>query len=329
MSDFSSWMALRSAMQDDGQRRAVDRATLRRVAAFARPHARTIATFLGLATVGAVLGVAAPVLAGRAVDAIVEGRATATVVGIAVVIAGVALVEAAVGLLERWQSARLGEDLIYDLRRAVFEHVQRMPIAFFTRTHTGALVSRLNNDVIGAQRAFTSALAGVVTNVIALVLTVGVMATLSWQVTVLAVVLLPTFLIPARRVGAKVGALEREAAAHNATMTSQMTERFSAPGATLVKLFGRPDEEAAEFGRRASRVRDIGVRSAVAMEVFFRALGLVSGLAQALTTASAAGWRCAVTSSPAPSSRWRCCSPGSTRRSPPWPPLASTSSPRS
>ncbi|HLT16354.1 MAG TPA: ABC transporter ATP-binding protein, partial [Acidimicrobiales bacterium] len=137
--------------------------------------------------------------------------------------------------------------------------------------------------VIGAQRAFTSALAGVVTNVIALVLTVAVMATLSWQITVLAVILLPTFLIPARRVGAKVGALEREAAAHNATMTSQMTERFSAPGATLVKLFGRPDQEAVEFSRRAGRVRDIGVRSAVAMEVFFRALGLVSGLAQALT----------------------------------------------
>src|SRR3546814_3220248 len=151
-----------------------------------------------------------------------------------------------------------------------------MPSAFFTRTHTGALVSRLNNDVIGAQRAFTSALAGVVTNTIALVLTVGVMASLSWQITLLAVVLLPTFVIPARRVGARVGALEREAAEHNAAMTSQMTERFSAPGATLVKLFGRPAEEVEEFGRRASRVRDIGVRSALAMEVFFRALGLVS-----------------------------------------------------
>ncbi|HLT17220.1 MAG TPA: ABC transporter transmembrane domain-containing protein, partial [Acidimicrobiales bacterium] len=156
MSDVSTWMALRSAMQDDGQRRSVDRATIRRVAAFARPHARSIVTFLGLATVGAVLGVAAPVLAGRAVDAIVDGRGSGAVVGLALVIAAVAIVEAGVGLAERWQSARLGEDLIYDLRRAVFEHVQRMPIAFFTRTHTGALVSRLNNDVIGAQRAFTS-----------------------------------------------------------------------------------------------------------------------------------------------------------------------------
>jgi ATP-binding cassette, subfamily B, bacterial len=157
-----------------------------------------------------------------------------------------------------------------------------MPVAFFTRTHTGALVSRLNNDVIGAQRAFTSALSGVVTNAIALALTVAVMVRYSWQITLLALVLLPVFVIPARRVGARVGALEREAADHNAAMTSQMTERFSAPGATLVKLFGRPREEVAEFGRRASRVRDIGVRSAWAMEVFFRALGLVSGLALAL-----------------------------------------------
>ncbi len=283
VSDFSMWSALESAMQQ-GQttRRSVSRATLRRVAAFARPHRSTIVTFLLLATSSAVLGVATPILAGRAVDAIVDGRANSTVVGLAVAIAVVALVDAGIGLLERLQSSRLGEGLILDLRRTVFDHVQRMPIAFFTRTHTGALVSRLNNDVIGAQRAFTSALSGVVTNAIALVLTLAVMLTLSWKITLLALVMLPLFLIPARRVGAKVGALDREAADHNAAMTSQMTERFSAPGATLVKLFGRPRSEAAEFGRRAERVSDIGVRSAVAMEVFFRALTLVSGLAQAL-----------------------------------------------
>lgn len=283
MSDFNMWMALQSAMQqENGRRRAVTRATLRRVASFARPHRRTIVAFLLLATATAALGVASPVLAGRAVDAIVERRDVGTVIGLAVLIAAIALVGAGVGLLERLQSSRLGENLILDLRRRVFEHVQRMPIAFFTRTHTGALVSRLNNDVIGAQRAFTSALSGVVTNVIALVLTLGVMIGLSWQITALAVVLLPLFLIPARRVGAKVGALEREGADHNAAMTSQMTERFSAPGATLVKLFGRPAQEAGEFGRRASRVRDIGVRSAMAMEAFFSSLTLVSGLAQAL-----------------------------------------------
>ncbi|MGH8886767.1 MAG: ABC transporter ATP-binding protein [Egibacteraceae bacterium] len=277
------WMALESAMQQDGgRRRFVSRATLRRVAAFARPHGRTIVSFLVLATVSAVLGVASPVLAGRAVDAIVDHRDIGVVVGLAVLIAAIALVDAGVGLLERLASSRLGEGLILDLRRRVFEHVQSMPVAFFTRTHTGALVSRLSNDVIGAQRAFTSALSGVVTNLIALVLTLAVMVRLSWQLTVLALVLLPMFVIPARRVGAKVGLLEREASAHNAAMTSQVTERFSAPGATLVKLFGRPREEAGEFGRRAARVSHIGVRSAMAMEVFFRALILVSGLAQAL-----------------------------------------------
>jgi len=263
-------------------RRSVSRATVRRVGEFARPHRRTIVVFLVLATISALLGVAAPLLAGRAVNAIVEHHATRTVVLLAVLIAVVTLIDAGVGLLERLKSSQLGEGLILDLRRRVFEHVQRMPIAFFTRTHTGALVSRLNNDVIGAQRAFTSALSGVVTNVIALVLTLGVMLTLSWQVTLLALVLLPMFLIPARRIGARVGGLEREAAEHNAAMTSQMTERFSAPGATLVKLFGRPAAEAEEFGTRARRVSEIGVREAMSIEVFMRALTVVSGLALAL-----------------------------------------------
>jgi ABC-type multidrug transport system fused ATPase/permease subunit len=282
MSDMNSWHVMRSAMQAGQPRRSVQRDTWRRVRAFAAPHRRTITAFLLLATTSAVLGVATPVLAGRTVDAIFDDESQAFVVGLAVLIAVVALADAAVGLLERWTSSRLGESLILDLRRRVFEHVQSMPIAFFTRTHTGALVSRLNNDVIGAQRAFTSALSGVVTNVIVLVLTVAVMASMSWQITLLAVVLLPLFIIPARRVGARVGVLEREAAAHNAAMVTQMTERFSAPGATLVKLFGRPREEAEAFGQRAERVRDIGVKSAMAMAVFMRALTLVSGLALAL-----------------------------------------------
>ncbi|MET0421074.1 MAG: ABC transporter ATP-binding protein, partial [Acidimicrobiia bacterium] len=269
-------------MQDSKPQRTVAPGTVRRVARFARPHGTTIAWFLGLATVSAVLGVLTPILAGRAVDAIVKGEAVSTVVTIAWIIALVAVLDAVVGLFERLQSARLGEGLIVDLRKRVFEHVQRMPIAFFMRTQTGALVSRLNNDVIGAQRAFTSALSGVVTNVIALVLTLIVMFELSWQITLLSLVLLPVFVIPARRVGSKVGRLQREAADHNSAMTSQMTERFSAPGATLVKLYGRPDEEVGEFADRADRVRDIGVRTAVSMEVFFRALALVSGLAQAL-----------------------------------------------
>jgi ABC-type multidrug transport system fused ATPase/permease subunit len=282
MSDMSLWSALEGAMQDSGGQGGVRRATLRRVARAAAPHRTTIVTFLVLSAVLAGLGVLTPVLAGRAVEAIVNGDDRGRVVVLALVIAVVAIAESGVGLLERMQSSRLGEDLILDLRRQVFEHVQRMPVAFFTRTHTGALVSRLNNDVIGAQRAFTSGLAGVVTNLIAVVLTLAVMVRLSWQITLLSLLLLPLFLVPARRVGRKVGVLVREGTEHDAAMTSQMTERFSAPGATLVKLFGRPDEEAQEFGRRAARVRDIGVKTALAMEVFFRALTLVSSLALAL-----------------------------------------------
>jgi ATP-binding cassette, subfamily B, bacterial len=280
--DVSTWMALESAMQGDQPRRGVSGATLRRIGGFARPHRRALVAFLVLSVISAVLTVATPVLAGRVVDAIVERRDVGTVVGLAVLIAALAIVEAGVGLAERWQSASIGEGLILDLRRAVFGHVQRMPVAFFTRTRTGALVSRLNNDVIGAQRAFTTTLSGVVSNTIALALTLAVMFGLSWQVTALALLLLPVFVLPARRMGNRLAGLEREAAAHNSAMTSQMTERFSAPGATLVKLYGRPDDEAAEFGRRAGRVRDIGVQTAVVQWVFITALTLVSALALAL-----------------------------------------------
>lgn len=278
---MNMWMALEGAMQDTGDRTGVRRETVRRVGTFARPHLPTIVSYLLLSTALAGLTVLSPVLAGRAINAI-ENSDRDRVVVLALCIAAVAVAEAIVGFFERLQSSRLGENLILDLRRKVFGHVQQMPIAFFTRTHTGALVSRLNNDVIGAQRAFTSGLAGVVTNVIALVLTLIIMLSLSWQITLLSLVLLPLFLIPARRVGKKVGVLVREGTGHDAAMNTQMTERFSAPGATLVKLFGQPDQEETEFGERAARVRDIGVRSAMAMEVFFRALGLVSSLALAL-----------------------------------------------
>jgi len=280
--DVSTWMALESAMQGDQPRRGVSRATLRRIAEFARPHRRTLLWFLLLSVISATITVATPVLAGRVVDAIVERQAMDTVIGLALLIAALAILDAGIGLVTRWQSAGIGEGLILDLRRAVFSHVQRMPVAFFTRTRTGALVSRLNNDVIGAQRAFTWTLSGVVGNAISLVLTLGVMLGLSWQVTVLALVLLPVFVVPARRMGNRLAGLEREAATHNSAMTSQMTERFSAPGATLVKLYGRPDEENAEFGARASRVRDIGVQTAMLQWVFITALTLVSALALAL-----------------------------------------------
>jgi len=275
-------MLMRGAMRRAETPRSVRPGTVRRVLAFARPHRASLAIFLALTVVSAVIGVATPVLAGRVVDAIIAQRDSGIVIGLAVLIAGLALAEAGLGLVERWFSARIGEGLILDLRRAVFEHVQRMPVAFFTRTRTGALVSRLNNDVIGAQRAFTSTLSGVVTNVIQLALALGVMLSLSWRVTLLALLLLPVFLFPAQRVGRRMAELQREAATLNASMTTQMSERFSAPGATLVKLFGRPDLEAEEFGRRASRVRDIGVRTAMLTRYFMTTLTLVSSLALAL-----------------------------------------------
>jgi ABC-type multidrug transport system fused ATPase/permease subunit len=216
------------------------------------------------------------------VNAIVEGAEQGVVVGIAVLIAVIAVADAGIGLLARWLSATIGEGLILDLRTTVFDHVQRMPIAFFTRTRTGALVSRLNNDVIGAQRAFSDTLSGVVGNLVTLVLTLIVMVGISWKVTLLALLLLPVFVLPARRMGSRLARLEREAANHNAVMSTQATERFSAPGATLVKLFGRPVVESAEFAKRAARVRDIGVSTAMVQWVFVTALTLVSALALAL-----------------------------------------------
>ncbi|MFI5608032.1 ABC transporter ATP-binding protein [Amycolatopsis sp. NPDC051903] len=278
----NTWALLGSAMRGADTPRALTRGTVKRVARFARPHWVRLLVFLVLTIVSAVLAVTTPVLAGKVVDAIVGGHDLSFVIWLAVVIAVLAILDAGLGLAERWQSARIGEGIILDLRVAVFEHVQKLPIAFFTRTRTGALVSRLNNDVIGAQRTFTATLSGLVTNVIQLVLSLVVMVTLSWQVTVVALVLLPIFVLPARRLGRRMAGLQREAAQLNAGMTTQMTERFSAPGATLVKLFGRPRQEVDEFGQRAGRVRDIGVRTAMLTRWFMTSLTLVSALAQAL-----------------------------------------------
>ncbi len=280
--EVTAWTSLHSAMNAQQDRRPFSRATLRRIGSFARPHRSELVRFLLLSVITALLAVATPVLAGRVVDAIVEGRETGTVIRIALLIALIAVAEAGLGLLTRWLSATLGEGLILDLRTAVFDHVQQMPVAFFTRTRTGALVSRLNNDVIGAQRAFSNTLSGVVSNLVTLLLTLAVMLTISWQITLLALALLPVFVIPARRMGSRMARLQREAANHNAAMGTRMTERFSAPGATLVKLFGRPADESAEFAARANRVRDIGVRTAMAQSLFITALTLVSALALAL-----------------------------------------------
>lgn len=280
--ETTAWTQLHSVMTAQQDRRPVARATLRRISTFARPHRARIAQFVLLGVVTALLAVATPVLAGRVVDAIVSGGDESRVVHLALLIALLAVGEAALGILGRRLSATLGEGLILDLRTAVFDHVQRMPVAFFTRTRTGALVSRLNNDVIGAQRAFSNTLSGVVSNLVTLVLTLAVMLTLSWQITLLALVLLPVFVVPARRMGSRMARMQREAATLNASMGTRMTERFSAPGATLIKLFGRPEEESEQFADRARRVADIGVRTATAQSVFLTALTLVSSLALAL-----------------------------------------------
>ena len=263
-------------------RSLVDRELLSRIWHFAARHHRRLGGFVGVSVVSALLAVATPVLAGKVVDEIVGGGAPAVVVMLAAVIAAVAVAETVVSLVTRWLSSTIGEGLILDLRTAVFDHVQRMPVAFFTRTRTGALVSRLGNDVLGAQRAFSDTLSGVVSNFVTLTLTLVVMLSISWTITLLSLVLVPLFIVPARRIGATMARLSREAAINNATMNTQMTERFSAPGATLVKLFGSPATESREFAVRAGRVRDIGVRTAMLQSTFMNSLTLMSALALAL-----------------------------------------------
>lgn len=278
----AAFQSLRSAMSAEDDNGGVNLETVRLTIAFAKPYRGRLLLFVLLSVLAAIVAVATPVLAGQVVNAIVAGNNLQLVIWLAVLIALVALLEAGVNFVLRWVSSRLGEDVILSLRTSVFDHVQKMPIAFFTRTRTGALVSRLNNDVIGAQQAFAGTLSGIVSNLVTLLLTLIVMLGTSWQVTVLALLLLPVFLLPARRFGSRLANLRKQAANLNADMSTQMTERFSAPGATLVKLFGRPAEESREFERRAARVRDIGVTSALMQFTFLTALTLVSALALAL-----------------------------------------------
>ncbi|WP_438871234.1 ABC transporter ATP-binding protein [Paractinoplanes tereljensis] len=283
---MSSWNMLRSIQNSDRvAQHQLTRGTTRRILRFARPYRRDITIFLITVVFDAGIGVATPLLAGHVVNAITGGGdgAAALIVKIALAIAGLAVVDAFLSLAQRWYSARIGEGIILDLRTRVYDHVQRMPLQFFTRTQTGALVSRLNNDVMGAQRAFTSTLSGVVSNVIQLVLTAAVMFSLSWQITALSLALLPVFILPARRVGRKLAEITRESYNLDAKMNATMTERFNVSGALLVKLFGRPDDEAARFGARAERVREIGVQQAMYSRTFFVAMLLVASLAQALT----------------------------------------------
>jgi ATP-binding cassette subfamily B protein len=283
MQGWETLRALRKADELAGKR--LGRDTTRRIMAFARPYRRDITVFLVTVVFGAAIGVATPYLAGDVINKINAGGpgAGSAVIRIAFFIAGLALADSLLSLVQRWYSARIGEGIILSLRTLVYDHVQSMPLQFFTRTQTGALVSRLNNDVQGAQRAFTSTLSGVVSNVIQLVLTAAVMITLSWQVTLLSLVMLPVFILPARRVGKRLAAITREAYQLDAQMNATMTERFGVAGALLVKLFGRPEAEAARFADRAGRVRDIGIQTAMFSRVFFVSMLLVASLAQALT----------------------------------------------
>ena len=271
-----------SADRSDLKGRRVSRETRRRVWSFARPYRRLIGAFMATIVASTFLGLLPPLFIRKIFDvAIVDGNGGYLDILFAAMVAA-ALGEAVGSLVERWLSVRVGEGLIFDLRVALFDHVQRMPILFFTRTRTGTLVSRLNNDVIGAQRAFTRTLGTVIGNVITLAGTLIAMFLLEWRLTLLAVFILPLFILPARRVGRHLQAITREGMNLNASMNDTMTERFNVAGALLVKLFGNHATEAADFGDRAGRVRDIGVRSAMYSRVFLIALTLVGALGTAI-----------------------------------------------
>ncbi len=259
----------------------LQRGTLRRARQFAHPYRWQIAGFLVSILVAALVALVPP-LAFRAIldDAIPDADRNRITV-LAAVVVGAALADAFLAVVQRWYSSTIGEGLIYDLRVALFDKVQRMPVAFFTRTQTGALVSRLNNDVIGAQTAVTSTLGSVVSNVVVLATTLTAMLLLEWRLTLLSLVVLPIFIFPAKRVGRRMQAISREQMSLNAEMNTQMTERFNVAGALLVKLFGRHRTEVGAFSARATRVRDIGIRQALYGRVFFVALGLVGALGAA------------------------------------------------
>ncbi|HEU0042563.1 MAG TPA: ABC transporter ATP-binding protein [Jiangellaceae bacterium] len=277
-----AWRASRSFSRDRsvaGQR--LTKGTVRRILGYARPYRRQITVFLITTVAAAASAAAVPLLLKYVIDdGVTPGDRNAVLLGAAAV-AGLAVLDAGLSLLGRWMSARVGEGLIYDLRRQVFDHVQRQPVAFFTRTQTGSLVSRLNTDVVGAQAAFTGTLSQVVSNAVTLVLALGAMLILSWQITVLVLILVPLFLLPARFIGRKLADISREAMQLNADMSQTMTERFNVSGALLVKIFGRYGDETDAFGQVAGRVRDIGVKQALYARYFFVGLTLLASLATA------------------------------------------------
>ena len=283
MSMNNAWGLMRSMSRgDDVASTPLPPGTARRVLGYARPFTRTIVAFLVLVALGSLTVVAVPLLLQHLIDDGVTPQNRQVVITLALLVAAIAVVEAVTTLLQRWLSARIGEGLIHHMRTEVFEHVLGQPIAFFTRAQTGALVSRLNNDVIGAQQAFTTVLSSVVSNVISLVLILGAMVSLSWQLTLAALVLVPFFILPAKWMGRRLATLSGEQMNLNAELGSQMTERFNVAGALLVKIFGQPSREVAEYDVRAARVRDIGVRIAVNRAFFFVTITALASLATAM-----------------------------------------------
>jgi ATP-binding cassette, subfamily B, bacterial len=280
------WAGMRSFRQD---RTVLDhrikKGTTRRMLRFAVPYRRILTIFVPVVVLDAVVGAVNPLILRDIIDKGILGHNTGLVIGLAILAAGLALVGGVLSLYTRRISAVIGEGLIFDMRSKVFRHIQRMPLAFFTRTQTGALVSRLNNDVIGAQQAFTTLLSNVVGNLITVVIVLVAMFFLSWQITLVALVLLPCFLIPARLVGRRLGAMTREAYSLNAEMNMVMNERFNVSGAMLVKLYGRPEAEAEFFDDRAARVRDIGINQALYARLFMVALTTTAALATAFAYA--------------------------------------------
>jgi ATP-binding cassette subfamily B protein len=260
----------------------IDRALVRRVFRLARPYRRQLVGFLITAVAASIVVAIPPLLFRALLDTAVPQKDRLLVTWLALAAVGLAIANALLNLWQRWYSARIGEGLIFDMRTKLFDHVQRMPVSFFTRTQTGALMSRMNNDVIGAQQAITNTLGTVVGNVIGLAVTLTVMLGLEWRLTILTLIVLPAFIFPARRIGRKLVGITREGMQLNASMNNTAAERFNVAGALVVKLFGKQDRELEEFSGRAERVRDIGVSSAMYARVLFVALGLVASIGTAI-----------------------------------------------
>jgi ATP-binding cassette, subfamily B, bacterial len=280
---MSMYMMMRRMSQDpDIAQHQLSPGVVWRILRFAKPYRLLIIVFVVLVVILAALAVAPPLLFKEIIDQGVLQGNQRVVIMLSLALAGLAVLQAVLGLVQRWFSSTIGEGLIFDLRTQVFDHVMQMPVAFFTRTQTGKLVSRLNSDVIGAQQAFTSTLSTVLTNLISLVLVLAAMIILSWQLTLAALIMLPIFLVPAKIVGRKLADLTRQQMQLNGDMSATMTERFGVSGALLVKLFGRAPEEHDRFAERAGAVRDVSVKIAMNGRFFFTSLGLVASLAVAL-----------------------------------------------